>query len=57
MEKTITVFKNTKGYIYFIDNSADNQFVPDFIMIWETSELFFETLKKYQGEGYKLIFK
>ncbi len=60
--KTITVYKNATGHIYFIDNSVDhilqdNEIEPDFIMIWENSEMLFNELKKYQDKGYTLIFK
>ena len=62
MEKSITVYKNETGHIYFIDNSIDyllqvDEIEPNFTMIWEKSEILFNDLKKYQDAGYKLIFK
>jgi len=62
MEKIITVYYNSTGHIYFIDNSinyveSDEIPDPDFIMCWEESICLFNELKNYQDKGYKVIFK
>ena len=61
MEKILTVYKNNTGHIYFIDNSidylSDDNLEADYIMVYDESICLFNEIKKYQDEGYKIIFK
>lgn len=61
MEKKVTVVNVGGNAIYFcidgIDYSLDEGIDQDYICRWEYSEVLFNTLKKYQDEGYTIIFK
>lgn len=55
MNKVLRVYKGQDNKIYLVDILNEMQ-EPDFIMVWEKSELLFNDLLKYQEQGYTIIF-
>ena len=55
MNKVLRVYKGQDNKIYLDDvlNETDE---PNFVMVWEKSELLFNDLLAYQEQGYTIIF-